>query len=131
MVVFASNTNNPSVALILKIQGVSTLPCFSLKLPQSQASHVSGRGEAEAPSQAPWMPCDPPPPHQDVALLCPDPSPALAQPPVYRFPVGSVSKESAWNAGDPGSIPGSGRSAGEEKGYPPQYPGLGRRVGQG
>ena len=75
MVVFASNTSNPSVALILKIQGVSTLPCFSLKLPQSQASRASGRGEAEAPSRAPWMPCDPPPPHQDTALLCPDPSP--------------------------------------------------------
>ena len=26
------------------------------------------------------------------------------------FPGGSVSKESAWNAGDPGSITGSGRS---------------------
>ena len=33
----------------------------------------------------------------------------------------SVGKESACNAGDPGSIPGSGRSAGEGKGYPLQY----------
>ena len=33
----------------------------------------------------------------------------------------SVGKESAWNAGDPGSIPGSGRSAGEGIGYPLQY----------
>ena len=30
----------------------------------------------------------------------------------------SVGKESAWNAGDPGSIPGSGRSPGEGIGYP-------------
>ena len=30
-------------------------------------------------------------------------------------------KESACNAGDPSSIPGSGRSAGEGIGYPPQY----------
>ena len=37
------------------------------------------------------------------------------------FPGGSADKESACNAGDPGSIPGSGRSAGEGIGYPPQY----------
>ena len=37
------------------------------------------------------------------------------------FPGSSVGKESACNAGDPGSIPGSGRSAGEEIGYPFQY----------
>ena len=33
----------------------------------------------------------------------------------------SVGKESACNAGDPGSIPGSGRYAGEGIGYPLQY----------
>ena len=33
----------------------------------------------------------------------------------------SVGKESAYNAGDPSSIPGSGRSAGEGIGYPLQY----------
>ena len=37
------------------------------------------------------------------------------------FPCGSVGKESAYNAGDPGLIPGSGRSAGEGIGYPLQY----------
>ena len=37
------------------------------------------------------------------------------------FPHSSVGKESACNAGDPGSIPGSGRSTGEGKGYPLQY----------
>ena len=37
------------------------------------------------------------------------------------LPDGSVGKESACNAGDPGSIPGSGRSAGEGIGYPLQY----------
>ena len=40
------------------------------------------------------------------------------------FPDSSVSKESACNAGDPGSIPGSGRSPGEGIGYPLQYSGL-------
>ena len=33
----------------------------------------------------------------------------------------SVGKESTCNAGDPGSIPGSGRSTGEGIGYPLQY----------
>ena len=37
------------------------------------------------------------------------------------FPDSSVGKESACNPGDPGSIPGSGRSAGEGIGYPLQY----------
>ena len=34
------------------------------------------------------------------------------------FPGGSEVKASAWNAGDPGSIPGSGRSPGEGNGNP-------------
>ena len=34
------------------------------------------------------------------------------------FPHSSVGKESTWNTGDPSSIPGSGRSAGEGIGYP-------------
>ena len=37
------------------------------------------------------------------------------------LPDGSVGKESACNAGDPGSIPGLGRSTGEGIGYPLQY----------
>ena len=37
---------------------------------------------------------------------------------VEGFPDNSVGKESACSAGDPGSIPGSGRSAGKGIGYP-------------
>ena len=37
------------------------------------------------------------------------------------FPGSSAGKESACNAKDPGSIPGSGRSPGEGIGYPLQY----------
>ena len=37
------------------------------------------------------------------------------------FPDCSVGKESTCNAGDPSSIPGTGRSAGERIGYPLQY----------
>ena len=39
----------------------------------------------------------------------------------YCFPDSSVGNESACNAGSSGSIPGSGRSAGEGIGYPLQY----------
>ena len=37
------------------------------------------------------------------------------------FPCSSVGEESACNAGDPGSIPGLGRSSGEGNGNPCQY----------
>ena len=37
------------------------------------------------------------------------------------FPGGSEVKASAWNVGDPGLIPGLGRSPGERNGYPLQY----------
>ena len=41
---------------------------------------------------------------------------------VIYFPDRAIGKESACNAGDPGLIPGLGRSAGEGIGYPLQYP---------
>ena len=44
--------------------------------------------------------------------------------PAKGFPDGSVGKESTCNAGDPGLIPGLGRSPGEGKGYPLQYSSL-------
>ena len=37
------------------------------------------------------------------------------------FPDSSVGKESTFNAGNPGSIPGSGRSTAEGVGYPLRY----------
>ena len=40
---------------------------------------------------------------------------------IEGFPGGLDSKESARNAGDPGSIPGSGRPPGEGSGYPLQH----------
>ena len=41
--------------------------------------------------------------------------------PQMGFPCSSAGKASACNAGDPGSIPGWGRSAGEGIGYPLWY----------
>ena len=47
------------------------------------------------------------------------------------FPGGFVVKESTCNAGDPGLIPGSGRSPGEETGNPFQYSHLGNSMDRG
>ena len=46
----------------------------------------------------------------------------------WGFPGGSEVKVSACNAGDPGSIPGSGRSPGEGNGNPLQYSCLGNSM---
>ena len=43
---------------------------------------------------------------------------------LFGFPGSSAGKESAYNVGDPGLIPGPGRSLGEWIGYPLQYSGL-------
>ena len=46
------------------------------------------------------------------------------------FPGSSVGKESAYSAGDPGSIPGLGRSPGEGNGKPFKYPCLENPMGR-
>ena len=48
----------------------------------------------------------------------------LPTPEFLGLPCGSAGKESAYNAGDAGLIPGLGGSPGEGKGYPLQYSGL-------
>ena len=48
----------------------------------------------------------------------------LPTPVFLGFPYGSAGKESSCSVGDLGSIPGLGKSLGEEKGYPLQYSGL-------
>ena len=50
---------------------------------------------------------------------------------ISGFPAGSDSKESAHNAGDLGSIPGSGRSPEEGNGNPLQYPCLENSMDRG
>ena len=65
----------------------------------------------------------------EVAQLCP----TLATPWTAAYqaaPSMGFSKQKYWS-GDPGSIPGSGKSPGEENGYPCRYSGLehGHRVG--
>ena len=47
------------------------------------------------------------------------------------FPGGSDSKASVYDAGDPGSIPGSGRAAGEGNDIPLQYSCLEKSMDRG
>ena len=49
----------------------------------------------------------------------------------WGFPTGTDSKESACNAGDLGSILGSGRSPGERNGNPLLYSWLGNHMDRG
>ena len=49
----------------------------------------------------------------------------------YGFSYSSDGKESACNAGDLGSVPGSGRSPGEENGNPLQYSSLENSIDKG
>ena len=49
----------------------------------------------------------------------------------WGFPGGSDDKESACSVGDLGSVPGSGRSPGEENGNPLQYSCLENPMGRG
>ena len=51
--------------------------------------------------------------------------------PSQAFPGGSAGKESACIAGDPSSIPGSGRAPGEGNGCPLQYSCLGNHMDRG
>ena len=55
----------------------------------------------------------------------------LSYPEIMGFPSGQVGKESTCSAGDPGSIPGSGRSPGEGNGNTLQYSCLGNRRDRG
>ena len=47
------------------------------------------------------------------------------------FPGGSDGKEFSYNAGDPGSVPGLGRSLAEGNGYPIQYSCLENSIDRG
>ena len=53
----------------------------------------------------------------------------LPTPGFLGFPRGSAGKESTCNAGDPGLLPGLGRSPEEGKSYPLQYSGLENSTG--
>ena len=50
---------------------------------------------------------------------------------IVSYAGGSDGKVSAYNAGDPGSIPGSGRSPGEGNGNPLKYSCLENRMDRG
>ena len=62
---------------------------------------------------------------RQVCSVCRNAEPLIQHGPYLQgFPHSSVGKGSACSAGDPGSIPGLGRSPGEGTGYPLKYSGL-------
>ena len=84
------------------------------QLPEFTQTHVHWVGDATEPSHP-------------LVSLSPSAFSLSSIPisPVFLgFPCSSAGKESSWNAGDLGSIPGLGRCPGEGKGYSLQYSGL-------
>ena len=62
--------------------------------------------------------------YQNDQVTCPRITQLVSRRARLGFPDHSVGKESICNARDPSSIPGSGRSPGEGKGYPFHYSGV-------
>ena len=84
------------------------------QVPEFTQTHVHRVGDAIQPSH----------PLSSPSPLAPNPSQLyylVSSKQDQVFPCSSVSKESACNAGDLGSIPGLGRSPGEGNGNPLQY----------
>ena len=79
---------------------------------------VGGAGDVPSPSASVsmWAAC-----HHHHPLPYPHMHSRVEEGPFQGSPDSSVGKESTCNAGDLGSIPGSGRSPGEGIGYPLQY----------
>ena len=79
--------------VILKILQARLQQYVNQDIPDVQAGFRKGRGARDQIANIHWM----------------------------GFPHSSAGKESTCNAGDPSSIPGSGRSAGKGTGFPLQY----------
>ena len=86
----------------------SLLPDLYSKLPFQEGLHRPLTGISQPTPSLPHVSCIP---QHHLYLMFP-----VSLPYLY-FPDSSAGKESAWNLGDPGSIPGLGRSAGEGRGY--------------
>ena len=67
----------------------------------------------------------------NISLTCPVEQEMASSPNVLGFPGGSVIKNPPVNAGDTGSIPGSGRSPGGGNGNPLQFSYLGNLTDRG
>ena len=109
---------DPSVppALSLSRAGLESLPSLEdadpavETRPQARVSNEWGAGH---PGETD--------PRTGAAVHTPAPSKFTSAESFWGFPDSSAGKESACHAGDPSSIPGSGRSAGEGIGCPLQY----------
>ena len=96
-----------------KSQKVMMLKCctqYASKFGKLNSGHRSGKGQFSFQSQRKAVP-------NNVQITIQLYSFYM----LAGFPGNSAGEESACNAGDPGLIPGSGRSHGEGIGYPLQY----------
>ena len=97
---------------MLKILQAGLQPYVNCELPDIQAGFRKGRGIRDQITNICWIIEKVRIPEKHLLLL------------YWGFPHSSVGKESACNAGDQGSIPGSGRCPGVGNGNPLQYYGL-------
>ena len=96
--------------------GDGSLPGSNSSVPEFWWHRLQGPGVEEAAAGS-----------LDEAEVCCQ----LGRPCALSFPGGSESKESTYNAGDLGSIPGLGKSPGEGNGNPVQYSGLENSMDRG
>ena len=94
---------------MLKILQARLQQYVNHELPDVQAGFRKGSGTRDQIANIRWIIEKARIPEKHLLLL------------YWDFPHSSVGKESACNAGDQGSIPGSGRSPGEGNGNPLQY----------
>ena len=87
------------------LEGTSSADTLILNFPDPEPPRLTVTLGCSSSSECTWL----------LSLSCSVTSQARG------FPNSSVGKESPCNAGDPGLIPGLGRSAGERIGYPLQY----------
>ena len=96
--------------VMLKILQAKLQQYVNRELPDVQAGFRKGRGTRDQIANICWIIENTRVPEKHLLLLY-----------CQGFPVSSVGKESACNAGDPSLIPGSRRSPGEGRGYLLQY----------
>ena len=103
-----------SLRWLLLQRSVGSTPRTQESWPRGHVESSQTRAGTQVPCTARWI----------LSYWTTTEAPVMASiytAPTVGFPGSSVGKESTCDAGDPGLIPGSGRSPGEGIGYPLQY----------
>ena len=110
-----------SIDIRSNVPKTTSLPISTISIPYSW-SGLQGQNSSNRPLRRT---------SQKSSILLDDQDKTPVHQSLGSFPNSSVSKESVCKAGDPGSIPGSGRSPGEGNGNPLQYTCLENSMGRG